>query len=199
MNWNPKLTISLVGPQYEQRLPTMLLNSLADDELLNARLAEIPERFGWQLLDDMIPMFASFRDQSVQREHSSARIDFLWEHCGQVMVDIFRRALTLRLEMTFKGSEYQYSFFWPRAGQLFNEKHMDVEINQRRVLGSTAGCSKADSVVATLLPGICRVSVQPNGLNKKGSSIVSKARSRTSDRLEKVIVPALVFLGDKTL
>src|SRR2546423_1976146 len=138
MTWNPKLTTFLVGPQYEQSLPTMVLKSLADDELLNARLAEIPEKFGWQLLDDMIPMFVSFKDQSVQREHSSVRIDFLWEHCGQIMIDIFRTALALRLEMTFKGSEYQYSFFWPQAGQPFNEKHMDVEIDQRRVLGSKA-------------------------------------------------------------
>lgn len=199
MNWNPKLTTFLVGPQYEQSLPTMLLKSLADDELLNARLAEIPEKFGWQLLDDMIPMFVSFKDQSVQREHSSARTDFLWEHCGPIMVDIFRTALALRLEMTFKGSEYQYSFFWPQAGQPFNEKHMDVEIGQRRVQGSKAEHSKADSVIATLLPGIGRVSAQSNDPNKKGSSIVSKARSQTSDRPEKVIVPALVFLGDKLL
>ena len=176
----------------------MLLKSLADDELLNARLAEIPEKFGWQLLDDMIPMFVSFKDQAVQREHSSARTDFLWERCGQIMVDIFRTALTLRLEMTFKGSEYQYSFFWPRAGQPFNEKHMDVEIDQRRVSGYKAGYSKADTVIATLLPGIGRVSAQSNDCNKKNSSIGCKARNQSSDRPEKVIVPALVFLKNKT-
>jgi hypothetical protein len=42
-------------------LPTMSLKSLADDELLNGRLAEIPEKFGRQLLDDMIPIFVSFK------------------------------------------------------------------------------------------------------------------------------------------
>ena len=175
----------------------MLLKSLADDELHNARLAEIPEEFGRRLLDNMIPMFVSFKDQSVPREHSSARTEFLWEHCGEIMVDIFRTALTLRLEMTFKGSEYQYSFFWPHAGQSFNKKHMDVEIDRRRVLGSNAGHCKANPVIATLLPGIGRVSTQSNDSNKKGLSVVSKARSQTSDRTEKVIVPALVFLGDK--
>ncbi len=177
----------------------MLLKSLADDELLNARLADIPVKFGWQLLDDIIPMFVSFKDQSVQREHSSARTDFLWERCGQVMVDIFRTALALRLEMTFKGFEYQYSFFWPRAGQPFNEKHMDVEIDQRRVLGCKAGYSKSDSVITTLLPGIGRLSAQSNDSNKESSSIFCNARNQTSDRPEKVIVPALVFLGNKTL
>ncbi len=89
-----------------------------------------------------------------------------------------------------------YSFFWPKAGDEYDGMIMDREEFQRRIEASEADSQDLKYVVATLLPGIRRISACSSDRRSKEVSMKSECNLDPQDSRSrgKVILPALVYL-----